>query len=121
MTALSKNACNGSDLNLDSFPEIQEKRLNRLPGGVRSLVYLLYRKQGVEVLTPEASEFCDIRNIPDLVRKSQGRLALLGLSIEHVMVDRPNRFGKVRPIGSWYLSVVDPGLWFGVEAANDEG
>lgn len=99
----------------------QIKKLSGLPRGVQAFVSLLLMKYGREVLTPEASDYCDIRNIPDLVMKSRDRLAVLGLSIERKMVDRPNKFGQIRLIGSWELIISEPGLWFGVEAVNDEG
>lgn len=99
----------------------QLRKLSHLPRGVDSFVNLLLERYGSEVLTPEASDVCDIRNIPDLVKKSRDRLALLGLSVEMTMVYRPNKFGEYRRIGSWRLTVVDHALWFGVEAVNDAG
>lgn len=97
------------------------RRLSLLPRGVAAFVDLLLDRFGTEVLTPEASDVCDIRNIPDLVKKSRDRLALLGLSVEMTMVYRPNKFGEWRWIGSWRLTIVDPALWFGVDAVNDAG
>lgn len=103
------------------IPPAQITRLSFLPRGVKAFVALLLERHGSEVLTPEASDHCDIRNIPDLVAKSRERLALLGLAIQMEEVVRPNKFGVCRKIGSWRLVIADPGLWFGLDAVNDEG
>lgn len=81
------------------------------------LVSLLLLNNGAQ--TPYIVECCDIRNISDVVKKNKDRLSSAGLNIECVMTDRKNVFGDVVPVGSWFLEIEDPSLFFGVSAAND--
>lgn len=105
-------------LSYQAFKPYQKKlmRFGLTKSSLRLVSFLLIHN-GAK--TPEIVECCDIRNVSDVVKKNKDRLSSAGLNIECVMTDRKNVFGDVVPVGSWFLEIEDPSVFFGVRAAND--
>lgn len=105
-------------LALPRMTDRQEVRLQTTVtfSAYRMVRYLFNGHQGARTDTIAAA--VAIGNVPDVVMKNQGRLAVLGLNIRCEEVPSINRYGSRTVIGRWWVSIVDPEKWYG-PAAND--
>lgn len=112
------NQKNTDQLHVVSFNKshrlITTKSLTR---SCERIVDFLFDNNGAQ--TPDIVDMCDVRNVSDAIIKNRERLKSIGLRIECVMTERRNLFGDLVPVGSWFLEIEDPSVFFGVSAAND--